>query len=43
MITSGKLDLVRLVGDRISIEEAPAALATADAFLSVGVTVVTKF
>ena len=43
MITSGKLDPARLVGDRISIEEAPAALATMDTFQSVGVTVVTEF
>ncbi len=43
MISSGKLDPKRLVGDKISLEEAPAALMNMDKFQSVGATVITKF
>lgn len=43
MITSGKLDPSRLVGNQISLEEAPEALMNMDKFQSVGATVITKF
>ena len=43
MITSGKLDPARLVGNRISLAEAPKALVTMDSFQSVGATVITSF
>lgn len=43
MITSGKLDPSRLVGDRISLEDAPVALMNMDRFQSVGATVITSF
>ncbi|MDE4173736.1 zinc-dependent alcohol dehydrogenase family protein [Phaeobacter sp. PT47_59] len=43
MIAHGKLDPGRLVGNRISLEEAPAALMDMDKFQSVGATVITKF
>jgi len=43
MITAGKLDPKRLVGDEISLEEAPAALMNMDKFQSVGATVITSF
>jgi len=43
MIASGKLDPTRLVGDRISLAEAPQALMTMNKFQSVGVTVITSF
>lgn len=43
MINSGKLDPQKLVGDTISLEEAPAALMNMDKFQSVGATVITKF
>lgn len=43
MINSGKLAPSRLVGDKISLEEAPAALMDMDKFQSVGATVITKF
>lgn len=43
MISSGKLDPARLVGDRISLDEAPAALMNMDRFQSVGATVITRF
>lgn len=43
MITSGKLDPSRLVGDRISLEDAPAALMNMDRFQSIGATVITSF
>ncbi|WP_282182606.1 zinc-binding dehydrogenase [Aliiroseovarius marinus] len=42
-INSGKLDPQKLVGDTISLEEAPAALMNMDKFQSVGATVITKF
>lgn len=42
MIESGKLDPSRLVGNRISLEEAPEALMTMDTFQSVGATVITR-
>lgn len=43
MIGSGKLDPSRLVGDRISLTDAPQALMDMDKFQSVGATVITKF
>lgn len=43
MISSGKLDPKKLVGDKISLQEAPAALMNMDKFQSVGATVITKF
>jgi threonine dehydrogenase-like Zn-dependent dehydrogenase len=43
MINSGKLDPARLVGDRISLAEAPNALMSMDKFQSVGATVITSF
>ncbi len=43
MIQSGKLNPARLVGDRISIDTAPEALANMDEFHSVGATVITRF
>nr|WP_319390006.1 zinc-dependent alcohol dehydrogenase family protein [uncultured Cohaesibacter sp.] len=43
MVQSGKLDPARLVGDRISLAEAPAALMNMDSFQSVGATVITRF
>nr|WP_319484144.1 zinc-dependent alcohol dehydrogenase family protein [uncultured Cohaesibacter sp.] len=43
MVQSGKLDPARLVGDRISLAEAPAALMSMDSFQSVGATVITRF
>ncbi len=43
MVESGKLNPGRLVGDRISLEQAPDALMNMDKFQSVGVTVITSF
>lgn len=43
MIESGTLDPARLVGDRISLEAAPAALSTMGTFQSIGATVITSF
>jgi alcohol dehydrogenase len=43
MIGSGKLDPSKLVGDKISLDDAPAALMNMDKFQSVGATVITKF
>lgn len=43
MIQSGKLAPERLVGDRISLAEAPSALMAMDKFQSVGATVITEF
>ncbi|WP_345899983.1 zinc-dependent alcohol dehydrogenase family protein [Martelella sp. UBA3392] len=43
MITSGKLDPARLVGDRIALADAPAALMAMDRFQSIGATVITRF
>jgi len=43
MISSGKLDPSKLVGDQISLAEAPDALINMDKFQSVGATVVTQF
>lgn len=43
MVGSGKLDPARLVGDRISLDEAPEALMNMDKFQSVGATVITQF
>ncbi|WP_417473275.1 zinc-dependent alcohol dehydrogenase family protein [Leisingera sp.] len=43
MVASGKLDPARLVGDQISLADAPAALMNMDNFQSVGATVITSF
>lgn len=43
MISSGKLDPSRLVGNRISLEEAPETLINMDKFQSLGATVITSF
>ncbi|WP_370205934.1 zinc-dependent alcohol dehydrogenase family protein [Pararhodobacter marinus] len=43
MIGSGTLDPARLVGARIGLDEAPAALMAMDSFQSVGATVITRF
>jgi alcohol dehydrogenase len=43
MIQHGKLYPERLIGDRISLEEAPGALATMDKFDRIGVTVIDRF
>lgn len=43
MISSGKLDPSKLVGDKISLDESPEALMNMDKFQSVGATVITKF
>lgn len=43
MVESGKLKPARLVGDKISLEQAPDALIRMDKFQSVGATVITSF
>lgn len=43
MVASGRLDPARLVGDRIALADAPAALMGMDRFRSVGATVITRF
>lgn len=43
MVASGKLDPARLVGNQISLADAPAALMNMDNFQSVGATVITRF
>ncbi|MDW4500006.1 zinc-dependent alcohol dehydrogenase family protein [Sulfitobacter sp. D35] len=43
MVRSGKLDPSRLVGNRITLAEAGAALMAMDRFQSVGATVITEF
>lgn len=43
MINSGKLDPASLVGDRISLADAPKALMNMDKFQSIGATVITSF
>ena len=43
MVESGKLNPVRLVGNEISLEQAPDALMNMDKFQSVGATVITSF
>ena len=43
MVRSGRLDPERLVGERIGLDEAPAALMGMDEFRGVGATVVTRF
>lgn len=43
MIQSGKLAPERLIGDKISLDEAPAALVNMDKFQSIGATVITRF
>lgn len=43
MVQSGKLNPGRLVGERISLSDAPEALMGMDKFQSVGATVITRF
>lgn len=43
MVEFGKLDPALLVGDKISLDEAPETLMNMDKFQSVGATVITKF
>ena len=43
MVRTGKLDPARLVGDRITLTDAPKALMEMDRFQSVGATVITSF
>ncbi len=43
MIKNGKLDPARLVGEKISLEDAPKALIGMDKFTSIGATVITRF
>ncbi len=43
MVQTGKLDPARLVGARIGLDEAAAALMSMDAFTAVGATVITRF
>lgn len=43
MVASGKLDPSRLVGDQISLANAPEALMGMDRFQSIGATVITRF
>ena len=43
MIERGILDPARLVGDQISLDQAPEALINMDKFQSVGATVITTF
>jgi len=43
MVASGTLDPARLVGDQISLSDAPEALMSMDKFQSVGATVITRF
>ncbi len=43
MISSGKLAPEKLVGDRISLSDAPKALMEMDRFQSIGATVITSF
>ncbi|WP_298964296.1 zinc-dependent alcohol dehydrogenase family protein [uncultured Roseibium sp.] len=43
MVTTGKLNPSRLVGEEISLEQSIAALTSMDRFQSVGATVVTQF
>ena len=43
MVKNGKLDPARLVGDKISLEQAPEALMNMDKFQSIGATVITSF
>jgi len=43
MVQSGKLDPARLVGEQISLDEAPEALMGMDRFQALGATVITRF
>jgi alcohol dehydrogenase len=43
LVASGKLDPARLVGEQISLADAPQALMEMDKFRSVGATVITRF
>ena len=43
MVASGKLDPSRLVGDQISLANAPEALMGMDRIQSIGATVITRF
>lgn len=42
-VASGNLDPARLVGNQISLADAPEALMSMDKFQSVGATVITRF
>ena len=43
MIETGKLQPQRLIGKKISLDEAPAALMAMDQFAGVGIGVITSF
>jgi len=43
MVESGELNPARLVGNKISLEQAPDALMNMDKFQSIGATVITSF
>jgi len=43
MILTGKLEPSKLLGHRISLRDAPDALAAMDQFLSAGITMITDF
>ena len=43
MVASGKLDPSRLVGDKISLADAPEALMGMDRLQFIGATVITRF
>ena len=43
MIRTGKLEPQKLVGKKISLDEAPAALMAMDGFEGIGITVITSF
>jgi len=43
MIETGKLAPEKLVGKRISLEDAPAALMNMDSFEGLGISVITQF
>ncbi len=43
MISAGKLDLIKLLGKQISLDEAPDILSNMDKNSQVGVTIITKF
>ena len=43
MIEAGKLHPEKLISSRISLDEAPAALAAMDSFATTGISVITSF
>ena len=43
MVQTGKLDPARLVGQRISLDEAPEALMGMNRFEALGASVITRF